>query len=236
MPIVEVGVKRTGQIALGSFLLVLAFGLRAAAAEHPVKLEKDADCATCHEDKTKGKSVHTAIAMGCTTCHDVKTEGDTTTVNLVSPEQELCFTCHEKSKEKVLHGPYAQGLCVACHDPHTSDFPKQLKADTQDLCLGCHAQSHLKVDQQAKTVTTPWGFTLTFDQIKGMQFIGLDKGEMAGHPMEGHPISGRNTALGKIDGDVTCLSCHQPHASDVRNLMPPGIARDIDLCNKCHKE
>jgi len=229
-------VKQAGKFTLLGLALGLALSLPLAAAEHPVRLEKDADCATCHEDKTKGKAVHTAISMGCPTCHEVKTEGDTTTVNLVSPKEELCFTCHEKSNQKVLHGPYAQGLCTACHDPHTSDFPNQLKASTQDLCLGCHGQGHLKVDQPAKTVTTPWGATLTFDQIKGMQYIGLDKGEMAGHPMEGHPVSGRNTKLGIKGGDITCLTCHQPHASDVRNLMPAGVTRDIDLCNTCHKE
>ena len=28
-----------------------------------------ATCVQCHEDKTKGKAVHSAIAMGCTACH-----------------------------------------------------------------------------------------------------------------------------------------------------------------------
>ena len=228
--------KHTLKAILGALGLALAFGLPLAAAEHPVKLEKDADCATCHEDKTTGKAVHSAIAMGCTTCHEIKTEGDTTTVNLVSPKQELCFTCHEKSQEKVLHGPYAQGLCTACHDPHTSDFPKQLKAKTQELCMGCHGQGRLKLDQQAKTATTPWGTVLTFDEMKGAHFVTLDKMEMTGHPMEGHPISGRNSKLGKDGGEITCLTCHQPHHSQVSNLMPSDVSSDIDLCNKCHKE
>ncbi|MFZ0537857.1 MAG: hypothetical protein WAM47_13370, partial [Candidatus Sulfotelmatobacter sp.] len=62
--------------ALGCFLLVLTFAGRVSAAKHPVTLDPKADpatCLTCHEDKTKGKSVHSAIAMGCTACHEIRT-------------------------------------------------------------------------------------------------------------------------------------------------------------------
>ena len=102
--------------------------------------------------------------------------------------------------------------------------------------MGCHGQGRLKLDQQAKTATTPWGAELTFDEMKGARFVTLDKMEMTGHPMEGHPISGINSKLGKTGGEITCLTCHQPHHSQVSNLMPPDVSSDIDLCNKCHKE
>jgi len=99
---------------------------------------QDKNCLECHEDKTKGKAVHSAIQMGCSTCHSVKTEGEATTVELVAPKSELCFTCHEKSKEQVSHKPYQQGQCTTCHDPHTSDFAKQTRAEGNQLCLACH--------------------------------------------------------------------------------------------------
>ena len=41
---------------------------RAGAQIHPVPLDQNTDaakCVECHEDKTKGKSVHSAMAMGC---------------------------------------------------------------------------------------------------------------------------------------------------------------------------
>ena len=50
-------------------VLLSAFGATAWAGVHPVPLDPKQDpatCAQCHEDKTKGKSVHSAIAMGCT--------------------------------------------------------------------------------------------------------------------------------------------------------------------------
>ncbi len=132
----------------------------AHAAQHPVPLEKNptsAECIGCHADKSKGKYVHSAIAMGCTTCHKVTSAKGTTLITLVSPANELCFTCHKKSGEKYLHAPYAQGDCTVCHSPHASDWPDHLLAAPQDVCMGCHVRERLKVDEQNRTATVPWG-------------------------------------------------------------------------------
>ena len=69
LSLAEAVVKQTLKLALALLLVVAAAILPLAAAEHPVKLEKDADCASCHEDKTKGKAVHSAIPMGCAMKH-----------------------------------------------------------------------------------------------------------------------------------------------------------------------
>src|SRR5579864_7336556 len=53
------------------------------AKEHPVPLDKNVDsakCLECHEDKTKGKAVHSAIATGCLSCHEVRVNRDITRV------------------------------------------------------------------------------------------------------------------------------------------------------------
>ena len=120
------------------FTAIVVYAIRLQAGEHPVALEKNTDaakCLECHDDKDKGKHVHSAIAMGCTTCHEVKVEKDTTFVNLVSPREELCLTCHEKSTQATLHGPYGKGSCVLCHDPHSSDYDKQLRAEGNAVVL-----------------------------------------------------------------------------------------------------
>src|ERR1700690_238424 len=65
--------------ALACFIVVLVFAGRVSAEQHPVPLDPKADpstCVACHEDKTKGKAVHSAIAMGCTSCHEVRTVKD----------------------------------------------------------------------------------------------------------------------------------------------------------------
>jgi len=210
----------------------------AQTAQHPVPLGKNPDstgCIGCHGDKTKGKHVHSAIAMGCTICHEVTSAKGVTLINLVSPANELCFTCHEKSSDKYLHAPYAQGDCIVCHSPHSSDWPDQLLAAPQDICMGCHVRARLKVHNRKRTATVPWGVTLTFDQLKGCQYLGLNKALTANHPVEGHPMTGPNTDLGKGAAPITCLSCHQPHHSKHANLLPPEFSTREELCESCHK-
>lgn len=217
------------------FAMVVVFSGVGYAVEHPVPLEKDADCATCHEDKTKAPHVHSAIAMGCTTCHAVTTEGDKTNVELVQPKNQLCATCHEISADKVKHGPYWQGNCTFCHDPHTSEKPNQLRADTNTLCLSCHyGLADQKVDKEAKTITFAFGRTVSFDQVKATPQLGLDESGQSGHPMLSHPFSGKNK-YGKPGEEMSCLSCHQPHSSETAKLMPAGVKRDVDICSRCHR-
>ncbi len=231
------GASRSAMYIVVTVLCFVALRVGAHAAEHPVPLGKNPDaakCIECHVDKAKGKHVHSAIAMGCTTCHTVTSQKNATLISLVSPANELCFTCHEKSGEKFLHGPYAQGNCIVCHSPHASDWPDQLLASPQDVCMGCHLRARLKVDEQKRTATVPWGVTLTFDQLKGLQYLGLSKA-LTDHPVVGHPVTGPNTDLGKGAVELTCLSCHQPHHSNHMNLLPPKFSTATELCESCHK-
>jgi predicted CXXCH cytochrome family protein len=212
---------------------------------HPVPLKADTaseKCSGCHSEIGKGKYVHSAMTMGCTTCHQVENKAGGTQVNLVSPVTQLCLTCHPLSQDKVQHGPYREGDCVVCHSPHASDFPAHTRASTQDTCLGCHAQSRVKVDAKAKTVTVPWGVTLTFKQVQGCASLPLNAALTAGHPVGGHPVSGPNTALGANAPAITCLSCHKPHASNFAHLLPKTppdpdmpLCKSCSLCVDCHQ-
>jgi predicted CXXCH cytochrome family protein len=106
---------------IAASLLLLLAGLPASAVEHPGVLHKEDICSTCHADKTRGKSVHSAIAMGCTVCHLAQTQGDMTTLNLLMPKERICSACHEQSEETRQHSSGAKGMCVDCHDSHSSD-------------------------------------------------------------------------------------------------------------------
>lgn len=105
--------------ALVGSLLLLA-GMQAYAVEHPGILLKDVSCSSCHVDKTRGRSVHSAMAISCTVCHLVKTDRDMTTVNLEMPRDQICFSCHEESVQLRQHSPVVTGQCVDCHDAHSS--------------------------------------------------------------------------------------------------------------------
>jgi len=61
------------------------------------------------------------MTISCTICHLAQTQGDMTTLNLVMPKEQICFACHEKGAELQQHPAAAKGLCVDCHDAHSSD-------------------------------------------------------------------------------------------------------------------
>lgn len=111
--------------------LMLAAALPASAVEHPGVLPKDSNCSTCHANKTRGRSVHSAMATSCTVCHLTNTQGDMTTLSLAMPKAQICFACHEKSAELQKHSPaLTKGSCLDCHDAHSSDRRMLLRAFT----------------------------------------------------------------------------------------------------------
>src|SRR5208282_115769 len=149
---VETSATRRFVERLAYWLVLLAtLAVPAMAKQHPVPLDAKTDaakCAECHADKTKGKAVHSAIAMGCTSCHEVRTNRDVTHVRLITTTPvKLCLQCHsDKDAAQIkghVHSPAVRD-CVKCHDPHTSDNKNQLLKPTsgatakENLCLSCH--------------------------------------------------------------------------------------------------
>jgi predicted CXXCH cytochrome family protein len=241
-------------------LLVTAFCGAASAAQHPVPLDPKADtstCVACHEDKTKGKAVHSAMAMGCTSCHEIRVNKDITRVKLItSTPQALCITCHADKDAASLKGtvhPPAVRDCVKCHDPHSSDNKNQLLKPAsgekgKNLCLDCHNQ----------------GLTVAAD--KGSHHAALDSGcdtchvthkvgeagkaEFDFHLTKAAPAlcqdchDVKDAALIKTHQNqpfatATCTQCHNPHESAQPKLMAkflhPPFA-DPTGCNTCHAE
>ncbi len=196
------------------FLVVaIILAIPAVAGEHPVPITADSNCAECHEAQTKAKFVHSAIAAGCTSCHEVKVANETATVSLMQLSQELCFTCHDKQAGESVHAPYATGECTACHDPHSSDYPRQLKAKVNDTCLRCHLDGAMPAEMQNSAAR-----------------VYLDKDRVFGHPYAGHPVAGHPDPLNP-SAEMTCLNCHIPHASNELKLMATAQKQSADLLN-----
>lgn len=109
-----------------SLLLVLATMPLLAAenrgVEHPGSVHADDNCSSCHADKSRGKSVHSAIELSCTVCHLAQTNGDMTTLSLLMPKPKLCFACHEETWSVRQHRPDTKRTCLDCHDAHSSNL------------------------------------------------------------------------------------------------------------------
>jgi predicted CXXCH cytochrome family protein len=231
--------------------LALVCGSQLFAAVHPVPLDPKADpstCLQCHEDKSKGKAVHSAIAMGCTTCHEIRVTKDVTRIKLTTTTTYgLCFTCHADKDPSQIKGsvhPPAVRDCVKCHDPHTADNKNQLlKATSGDkkdnLCLSCHTEGlnvpekgsrHAALDGGCETchVTHKTGAEPTLENR-----YHLTKGAPA-LCMDCHDV--KDAALikahqGQPFGAANCLECHDPHQSAQPKLMakfvhPPFADKD----------
>jgi predicted CXXCH cytochrome family protein len=111
-------------ISISLFLMLAAMPASAAenrGVEHPGSLHADDNCSSCHADKSRGKSVHSAIELSCTICHLAQTNGDMTTLTLLMPKPKLCFACHEQSWSVRQHRPVTQRPCLDCHDAHNSN-------------------------------------------------------------------------------------------------------------------
>ena len=231
----------TGALCLLCFAVLPIANLRVAAeqtTEHPF-IEPDAikseTCLTCHPDKREGKFVHSAVAMGCESCHQAASENGKTSMALVATGGELCAMCHKAKKDPVLHRPYRDGQCLICHDPHTSNFPRQARAETNVLCLSCHGVNRpdVKINREVKTVSLLGSQTLTFEDYRLATKIGLDRSGTSGHPIMGHPITGKDPR--KKDARLSCLSCHTSHSSALPNLMPADVNPDAGSCGQSHQ-
>ena len=216
-------------------MMMIVSGALLRADEHPVALDKKIDsakCLECHDDKGKGAHVHSAIAMGCDSCHAVRLEKDATFVELSSPREEICFTCHEKTKAQVLHGPYEKGGCVLCHDPHSAENDKQLRGAGNALCLECHQDRRVTGE---KVQLFKASQELTAAQFEEIPKIGLDPTLNFGHPMGNHKVADAPDPL-HPGQKISCLSCHENHAAERESLVRTVEfkGKKTDACDACH--
>ncbi len=116
----------------------------AAPAGAPVQGER---CGACHSQLTAKRFVHPSLLKNdCTTCHRAESSGKGKCLSktsskwgLVKVEPDLCYGCHKRlDQSKSVHTAVRQGSCLSCHDPHASNFPRQLKAEREKICFDCH--------------------------------------------------------------------------------------------------
>jgi predicted CXXCH cytochrome family protein len=237
--------------------LALLLSPLAWAGKHPVPLEKDAKpetCLQCHEDKTKGTAVHTAIATGCTSCHEIRVNKDITRVKLTTTTpQALCLSCHADKKAADLKGtvhPPAVRDCTKCHDPHTAANKNQLlKADSgekgQNLCLDCHTQGlnvpkdgsrHAALDMGCATchVTHKVGERgkqeFDFHLTKAAPALCIDC-----HDPKDATLQGKHQ--NQPFAETNCVQCHDPHQSKSPKLMQAFVHNPFEnkMCDSCHQ-
>lgn len=104
-----------------------------------------------------------------------------------------------------------------------------LRAEPSDLCLACHSR-------QVQPQLTAGDTLSLFDgavkvptaALEGIRLIPVAPGDKFNHPMAGHPVAGTRK-------QITCLSCHTPHAADGSpKLFRTESGDSLPLCVQCH--
>jgi len=203
----------------------------AAARQAPPATAAAGACVSCHAAVPKHAAVHPKLA-DCVSCHVPKTR------DAHAFDDKKCTVCHQmvKKNDKFVHGPVAAGECLACHDPHGSDEPAQVRVFGSDLCQKCHVDmkarlaekrfTHAPVKEDCATCHNPHASPSKY-QIRN------DSAEqcLACHKTLRKELVTARVQHEAVAVDRECLNCHDPHASDFDKQLK---GTSMQLCLSCH--
>ena len=202
-------------------------------------------CVTCHDDKAKlidsAKVPHPGAGGDCTDCHSPHASRYPGLPK--SDPVSICTGCHsdiaDLAKKPVHHQPaFAQG-CATCHTPHGGDIDHLLRANGNALCLECHGPDAVPQKDEADHLLTIFNgqVKLPDDYYQKNKVPVLPLRYGLGHPVEYHPVADVMDPAnqGKVLTKLSCLSCHQPHASLQPELLIKDQVNNMAFCDNCHK-
>jgi predicted CXXCH cytochrome family protein len=202
-------------------------------------------CEACHdpvlEAARKFTVRHAAMDAGsCRSCHSPHAANRRWLMK--SPPGSTCAPCH--AAQVAGPGESAHGViqllgCEVCHEPHGSNSKKLLRRTGSDLCLACHG-----APAAGRARGTPMKvfarFEISAAAAAAIRILPLSNGGTRDHPVHNHRTLGTPTAeelkTGKtrFTGELTCLSCHDPHKGATRTLLVGGATGAIESCRRCH--
>ncbi|MEL4455106.1 cytochrome c3 family protein [Lutimonas vermicola] len=236
----------------------------------PLVAQTGADnaCVECHKTVVNKSILHGPAATACSSCHETNgkkhPQEGVVGFNYYAEGAELCYSCHTELQEehdlRYKHEPLKKGECATCHEVHSSEDPKFLKARAPELCFTCHTEFKDK-QGMAKTLHTASfeGDACTqchTPHASKQKKLLLDKSRQL-------CLNCHNKSIKKEDGTILtnigqhlaessyehkalkkkCTSCHNPHFSDRKLLLTEnftigsyakGIPENFTLCFDCH--
>jgi len=188
-------------------------------------------CAQCHGAVVKHAVVHPK-ATECESCHVPKTR------DAHEFDDKKCTACHQmvKKNDTFVHGPVAAGECLACHDPHGSDEPAQVRAFGADLCQKCHVEMKARLAEKRFTHAPAKEDCATCHNPHASPSKYQIRTEGAGPCLECHKTLRKELVTSHVQHEAVsmdrqCLNCHDPHASDLGKQLK---GTSMELCLSCH--
>lgn len=236
--------------------------LTVVPSDHEPTTIREQLCYSCHQHKFDGlRTQHkpAAVEWRCLICHQAEERPSQwspdqplrfTVEGIGGNVAALCYTCHKKFAEQIAgysvqHGPIGMGVCNACHNPHASKWPKLLQDNPTTLCINCH-EFKKKIFKpvihqiiKTKGCTSchnphgsdyPLQLPETINPLCTRCHPAIRK-QANNHPVQRHPTFIKAGGREKKE-KLSCVSCHSPHATDFRNLLPEEDV--MMLCTHCH--
>jgi predicted CXXCH cytochrome family protein len=206
-------------------------------------------CVGCHRETGKQFKKHITGGEGdCNGCH--KVNGDLTrSVSGQFSDMNPCFGCHQDKigqyAQDFIHGPVAGGTCTICHNPHGSSFEMNLRSPVPFLCMFCHtaletvharvqhkpfAEGQCTACHDAHATNNKWVLVKSTGEV----CLSCHEGKLDYHKhrYEVKPKKKLETDLVLNDqGQLECLTCHNPHAGDAEHLLK---TESDNPCGGCH--
>ncbi len=205
-------------------------------------------CLFCHDDVGEAAAAaevpHDAMELAdCTDCHNPHASAQEKLVS--GPAAGPCADCHDEQAAgagEVAHGAIELLGCRACHEPHGGQREKLLRLTGPELCLSCHPSGGLRVVDGAPTATLLNRFEVPAEVAAEISSLALSADGLRNHPVAGHRVLGLPTAeeltgarvQTTFTGELSCLSCHDPHKGRSARLFRWGAATTAEACAACH--
>lgn len=210
-------------------------------------------CYSCHSlIQDQFRSHVTNNGKLCTNCHRMKADLSWERIGIFT-DMNPCFLCHKDKigefAQDFIHGPVAGGTCTVCHNPHGSEFKKNLRSPVPVLCLFCHnsieerAEGFLHkpfLDGKCIDCHDPHATGNKWVLVKesGALCLNCHQEDVAegahSHPTDtkpSKPLSG-NLTLDE-GGHLECSTCHYSHSSKAEFLLRTSTDH---ACLGCHPE
>ncbi|WP_456433492.1 cytochrome c3 family protein [Thermosulfuriphilus sp.] len=215
--------------------------MRKGRLDYSLTVPVPSNCTTgsCHPEIKANPHLHGPVRQNeCIQCHNP--HGSFNPYQLVARGKDLCFTCHEGTREdfeqRVVHPP-GKDDCMNCHDPHGSQMEFHLKGEgsISSVCFQCH-------EKRLFSKRYPHGPVADGECIACHNHHGSPYDHLLSAPLKGgkicltcHEDRKEEFSMAYVHKPVaeSCANCHDPHSSDYRYqlLEPSG-----KLCISCHKK
>ena len=189
----------------------------------------------------------------CTSCHGGKSgiRGSKHDMGIMAPDEE-----NIRGKTVADSGP-----CSACHIPHDANTPRlwarhfQADVDTvSSYCLGCHNRDGPAHEKTLGTYSHPVGVPVERLGITATvnRWVSKYIGPKTLEKIVPLPLFNEQGGHSRKGGNVTCLTCHDPHRWSHKKTAPLPDPRQLEgdgsnsflriehdgrnrLCTNCHR-